>query len=475
VAASSVAVASSVVVASAGGGAATLAALDVVTCGVTYASLNDVVTGDSPLSYLISPVRRAGLAAAVAGNVGIMLCGAGLNALLAVVVNRYVTGSKADDVSEDVAPKAASRAWKAVLWAWPLHGHAASRFPALAVRLADLLLPGTAMLAFGSLAMGPSAPWYLLLVSAVGAVAVAGGVWVMQRLTRTALGVMLLVETVVDRGNGQSDAFVLERLLSWVWRGLQPRGEWQPEAAVIASGPLVTIAGGAEVARWLHTYTLCVSVVSSAGIGVAASVESAAACGALLGVLGVGLLGGALFVGIVKRPYRMPHEGVLIPLQGVVLSVMCFLKAAQQIAPAWLKLLQSLLMALQAVITVALMVARRLVSRGQEEEEAAEAESQIQMMDDPSMYPLMEVLEIPDDDARQLVVRSTKAEEPLDAPPRIDSDEFEPVPLLLLLNACGELETTPSSSTLASDAHGWQRGLPPPPPSMLLEDFGGLL
>jgi hypothetical protein len=273
---------------------------------------------------LISPVRRAGLTAAALGNLGILLGGVLLNALLALAVR--------DDDSHVSTTE--------LLRDWHLHGHRLSRFPSLAVRLVHFLLPGTSMIACGALTL-ESASAGLRAASAISGVAIIGIVWLLRKMTQASLAVMSYEPRLLRPG---------------FWTALLPLGEWRPDGSAVAAGPLVVPAAGIAPAVWLHSVKLLTSVITNAVIGVAASVTNSIACGVLLGMLGALLLCNAVALGLVLRPYRAPHEGVLIPLQSIVLAVICFLKASQLDVPSWLKLLQSALMLLQMLLTVALMI-----------------------------------------------------------------------------------------------------------------------
>lgn len=217
------------------------------------------------------------------------------------------------------------------------------------------------MLGFGLVVTGSSSS----LAGAAGIVFIAAAVYALWYAT-----VRLGLTAAEYRAGG------LEPIVgAWGWlRPVLPRGTWQPEGVAAACGPLISGAAGPGAAAWLHAALLMVSVGASAVSGVAAAVDDAFACGLLLGVLGTVLLGVGAALSLAQHSFRTPHEGVLRPLQFVLLSVLCLLKAFQADVPAWLKLLQSLCIALGPLlrIVIAALAVRR--SRLVELDDAASCE-----------------------------------------------------------------------------------------------------
>lgn len=153
--------------------------------------------------------------------------------------------------------------------------------------------------------------------------------------------------------------------------------QWHPQVVAQASGPVVAGAVDRDAAQFLFLQTLVVNGAASGLGGLAAASGSARVCVVMASLMG-SLNALSMLWLVVRRPHRSPIDVVLVPLQGVIVSIMCFLTAGNVDPPAFVSLLQSSLALVQVLGNLIVMwsLSSRVYSRGDHLHETAEGKGE---------------------------------------------------------------------------------------------------
>jgi hypothetical protein len=191
----------------------------------------------------------------------------------------------------------------------------ALRFPAVSIRAADFLLPGTmyaALVAFWSAERGAAA------AGALGVAAVLVALVLLDYVCAVRYVLPRCEYELYDAAAGYRTGHWLEARL------LFPAGQWQPRAVRSRFWPMM----GPYVPRrtWVRVVTMSLALLLAIASGIAPS--AGAACAASAWVVG-GVHVVAAFVLVVLRPYRVPSDAVLGPVGTLLVGAVCCLKASE--------------------------------------------------------------------------------------------------------------------------------------------------
>lgn len=326
------------VVAGALGGAtsASIAALDLLHCDVSLLrpSLFDVVHGDSPLNFLISPWRRFGLQTALLGNLATMSCVAVLHFAVVVGYHRYLHGELSVGILRSLLLE-----WYAPPW---LDASAAVMFPALPVILMSILFPGTTLLSFGLLALKPTTTTNIVIGS-LGFICACGVAWLVCCLLRrfVAPKARETKSRFHQAWSTPSKNTPSSRMLvvGWFLWFVAPRVSWEPKPLARASGPMLTQAVDGAAPRLFLQVMLLHGTVSALG-GLASVSTSRVQCRTIAGLMGL-LHFAAMMYYVYRRPFRSYVNRVLTPLQSAIVCILCAMKVAEAERLGWLQQLQA--------------------------------------------------------------------------------------------------------------------------------------